>query len=137
MAGLMDRLRPGERGQTLVEAALVLPVLLLLLAGVVDLGRGYQHYIVIADAARAGARYGSRLPNDQSGIVAAVREQAMEGGLPAESVSVSVEGLGAPTGQPIQVTATYTFSTILGGVLGPPTLTVSSSTQMVVFGLDG
>ena len=46
----------GESGQSLVELAIAIPVLLLILAGVVDLGRAYGMATETSDAARAGAR---------------------------------------------------------------------------------
>lgn len=46
----------GSRGQSLVETALVLPILLLLMLGLLDLGRGAYAYVAIGDAARAGTR---------------------------------------------------------------------------------
>ena len=52
----------SERGQSLVELALVLPLLILLLAGMADLGRAFFSYIEITNAAQEGTRAGSRLP---------------------------------------------------------------------------
>ena len=43
-----------EKGQSLVEFALLLPILLIILIGVVDLGRMYYAYVVITDAAAEG-----------------------------------------------------------------------------------
>jgi len=48
----------GERGQALVEYALVLPILLLLLLGIMEFGILVFNYNTIANAAREGARYG-------------------------------------------------------------------------------
>ena len=50
--------RNSERGATMVEAALVLPILIALLGGIYDFGRAYHKYQVITDAAREAARYG-------------------------------------------------------------------------------
>jgi len=50
----------SERGQSLVELALVLPLLILLLMGIADLGRAFYSYIEITNAAREGARYAVR-----------------------------------------------------------------------------
>jgi Flp pilus assembly protein TadG len=50
----------GNRGQALVEFAFVLPVLLALLLGVIELGRYAYISILIGNAARAGAAYGSQ-----------------------------------------------------------------------------
>lgn len=46
----------SERGQTMVEFALVLPVLCLLLFGVIQFGIVFNNYITLTDAVRAGAR---------------------------------------------------------------------------------
>jgi Flp pilus assembly protein TadG len=51
------RLSPrDERGQTMVEFALVLPILAVLLFGVIQFGIAFNNYITITDAARAAAR---------------------------------------------------------------------------------
>ena len=49
-------LRP-RRGQSMVELALILPVCLWLLLGIVDFGRVYFFYITASNVAREGARY--------------------------------------------------------------------------------
>jgi Flp pilus assembly protein TadG len=46
----------GERGAELIEMALVLPVLLLVLAGIVDFGFMFREWSVVTNAAREGAR---------------------------------------------------------------------------------
>lgn len=48
--------RHGNRGNALVEFALVLPVLLLVFAGIVDFGFVFQRYEVLTNAVREGAR---------------------------------------------------------------------------------
>jgi Flp pilus assembly protein TadG len=45
-----------DRGQALVEFALVVPILLLLVLGIVDFARAWNIYEVLTDAAREGAR---------------------------------------------------------------------------------
>src|ERR1700704_5629368 len=45
------------RGQALVEFAVSVPILVLLVAGVLELGRGYAFAMATSDAARDGARY--------------------------------------------------------------------------------
>ena len=46
----------GERGQALIEMAITLPLLLLVTMGAVEFGRAYQHWQVLTNAAREGAR---------------------------------------------------------------------------------
>src|SRR3984893_12619093 len=50
----------GERGQSLVELAFVLPLLLLLLVGIIEIGRFAYYSILVANAARAGVQYGAQ-----------------------------------------------------------------------------
>ena len=52
-----------EQGQSILEMAITLPILLLILIAVVDLARAFDAYIVLTNAAREGARYGSRDPS--------------------------------------------------------------------------
>jgi Flp pilus assembly protein TadG len=63
MRRLLDRFRAlrglakDESGGTLAEMALTLPVLILLLAGVSEIGRYFQSYTTLAKSTRAAARY--------------------------------------------------------------------------------
>jgi Flp pilus assembly protein TadG len=47
----------SRRGQTLVEFAIILPLLLLIIFGVIDLGRAFYTSVVLSNAAREGARF--------------------------------------------------------------------------------
>lgn len=71
--------RKRENGQSLLEFALVLPILLVVLAGVLDLGRLYFSYVTVTDAAGEGASYAAIHPDDTAGIIA--RAQDATGGL--------------------------------------------------------
>ncbi|MBP7174775.1 MAG: pilus assembly protein [Thermoclostridium sp.] len=53
------RLLKQKKGQSLVETAIVLPLVLLLLMGIVDFGFLFNNYIVISNASREAARKGS------------------------------------------------------------------------------
>ena len=68
----MKRLRTRKQsGQALVELALMLPVLLILLLGVIEIGRYAYICILIGNAAQAGAFYGAQgngFSNDTTGI---------------------------------------------------------------------
>jgi Flp pilus assembly protein TadG len=55
-----NRRRRNDRGQTLLEFALMLPVLMLLGAGVVDIGRAIFYTIAVNNAATAGAQFGAQ-----------------------------------------------------------------------------
>lgn len=49
----------SEKGQSLVEFALILPLLLLLVIGIIDLGKIFHAYITIDHAGREAARMAS------------------------------------------------------------------------------
>jgi Flp pilus assembly protein TadG len=55
-----------ERGVALVEFALVLPVLMMLLVGIVSAGTTYDQQITLTQAVREGARYGAIVSPDQT-----------------------------------------------------------------------
>ena len=51
-----------ERGQSMVELALTISILMVLLAGTIDLGRAFFTWQALRDAAQEGASYGSIYP---------------------------------------------------------------------------
>jgi Flp pilus assembly protein TadG len=63
----MDEAHRRRRGQSLVEFAITLPVLALLLAGTVELGRGYSFAVATSDTARNAARYLAGKTNTTNG----------------------------------------------------------------------
>jgi Flp pilus assembly protein TadG len=89
MVGRRTRLADRSRGQSLVEFAVVLPVFLLILAGVVDFGIGLYSQMTVINAAREGARVGIV---DPANIPTAVddRVQAMTGGLDKTKLTVTI-----------------------------------------------
>lgn len=57
-----------ERGQSLVELAISLVVLLFILSGIVEFGLAFFQFVQLRDAAQEGALYGSTKPDDVAGI---------------------------------------------------------------------
>jgi Flp pilus assembly protein TadG len=49
----------SDKGAELIEMALVLPILLMIFAGIIDFGFMFQRYEVLTNAAREGARMGT------------------------------------------------------------------------------
>jgi hypothetical protein len=75
--------RRRERSQTMTEFALVIPVLLLMIFGILDLGRLFYAYATISNAANEGARTAAHtsLPGqiampDNTEVLAAVRSRS-------------------------------------------------------------
>ncbi|MBW4436253.1 MAG: pilus assembly protein [Pleurocapsa minor GSE-CHR-MK-17-07R] len=57
---------PKQAGQSVVELALITPILITLLAGLVEIGWFANNYLTLLDVARAGARRGATLQDDVS-----------------------------------------------------------------------
>jgi len=65
-----DKRRKRQRGNALIEAGLVGPVMFLMLSGVIDFGRAFYYTDAAASAARAGAQYGIQSPANLNNYVA-------------------------------------------------------------------
>jgi Flp pilus assembly protein TadG len=107
----------SERGQSLTEFALALPILALLLFAVIQFGIVFNNYVTLTDATRAGARkaaVGRQLANPQGTTVTAVRNSATD--LNQSDLSVNVSSTWA-AGSDVSVTATYPYSISLLGMV--------------------
>ncbi len=71
-----------QRGQNLVEITLLLPMLLLMLLGSVEVGWWIKSFLTVSTAAREGARFGSRGLHLPTTEIAEVTEVALDGSLP-------------------------------------------------------
>ncbi len=123
-----------EKGQSLVEFAISVVVLLILLVGIVDLGRALFAYMTLRDAAQEGALYGSLYPTDAAGIEAHVRNasDAMLGFGPTNvQVQVTFPDGGQCNGKGIRILVTYQNFPLtmpfLGTLIGSQTIPISAS----------
>ncbi len=94
-----------SRGQSLVEVALVLPILVMMMMGLLDFGRAYYTIVALRDAADEGAAYGANNPSDVNGI----RVRASEASRALIEIApgdVTVEAPTLASGEPITVTVT-------------------------------
>jgi Flp pilus assembly protein TadG len=98
------------KGQSLAELAISLPLLLLVVMGVFDLGRGIFYYSTIHNAAREGARFGAVDHCDSTGIQDIVETHAYSL-LDGLTISDTIMYFDAKP-ERIVVTVTYTFETI-------------------------
>lgn len=72
----------SERGAEVIEFALILPLLLLLVFGIVDFGFLFQRYIVVTNAAMEGARVRVLPGYDDADAIDRTTTYAVEGGIP-------------------------------------------------------
>ena len=121
-----------DSGAAAVEFALVLPVLLLLLFGIIDFGRLYFTQITLTDAAREGVRVlaleGASGSGYTSTQAAADAQSRVQGAVAGVDSAVTVTTGTCTDGQPVTVTATANFSFLtplpdLAGLLGLTTVT--------------
>jgi Flp pilus assembly protein TadG len=149
-----------SRGSALVEAALLMPLLFLMLCGTMDFGRIFYTGMAIAGAARAGVQFASFTPGytgNFGGIEQAAKDDAANQGLAAASISVTARTfcqcvgntsttltynecrittctVGADDKPPSysEVTVAYTFTTLLNWPGIPSTSNISRTARMRV-----
>ncbi len=122
-----------QEGQSLIELALLLPVLLLIMAGMLDLGRAFQAYTVVVNAAREGARYGAYNPTDSYGILGRVQQEANGSGIDLSQSTVIIEMTNVSPGVPIKVTVIYQFQPVMGLIVGGQSISIRGSVSVVQF----
>jgi len=132
----------NDKGQGLLELALVIPVLLLIAVGLLDLGRAFFSLIVINNSAREGARYLMMHPDDKSNAYAgtrlAARMEARNSIITLTDGDIDVtycrdlanEGI-CESGFPVRVRVTFIFRPIMRLLL-PGSMNFSRSVEMMV-----
>ena len=151
-----SRRRPRTRGQALVEFAVVLPVFLLILSGILDFGFLLYSRMTVISATREGARVAIDAPKTHSnpatqamlqgripGLVQQRVTDAAAGGLNTGDLvvaTVCVDKLAggscafngsAEAGDSVKVTVTYPYHSIFPLLFGQ-TIDMSSTVQMVL-----
>jgi Flp pilus assembly protein TadG len=140
----MNIIRKANRGQGLLELALVLPFLLVIVFGVFDLGRIFFTTITLVSASREGARFLSVYPEDVSNTYQpywdtkrVAYNEARNSGIDLElnEINPMCEHTEDPdvcdSGKPATVTVTTDFDLVLGWLLPSP-ITITRSAQMIV-----
>ena len=106
----------SQKGQSVTEFALALPILALLLFAVIQFGITFNNYVTLTDATRAGARKAAvsrEQSNPSSLTTTAVRNSAAN--LTQSNLNVSVTSTWQP-GADVTVTATYPYKIKLLGI---------------------
>ena len=145
---------PVRRGAVTVEAAIVVPVFLMLVLGVIDLSIGVLRQETLSHAAREAARHavvhGQLCPAGWNGGpwgTATIDQPMTASGTPAVDLvkpalvtcpeadtRVRVEwpaGSNRP-GSPVRVTVTSVYTPIVTWIFGNPTITLTASSTMPV-----
>ena len=123
MIGRIKRTIRKENGQSLVEFAIVLPILLTLLCGVIDFGWIYSNQYKVENAAYAGSRYASLYVSDYnatnmdelvSKIETRVKENLWNNGKGAKiTVNITTDKIDVTVEYPVK-NITYVAQTFYG-----------------------
>ncbi|HTV72801.1 MAG TPA: TadE/TadG family type IV pilus assembly protein [Candidatus Acidoferrales bacterium] len=105
--------RHAQRGQALVELAVFVPFLMLVVVGLIDVGRYTYYSIQVNNAARAGAQYGAQnttSANSSTGITSAAVADVSTTPTPTVSASLFCVCANGTTHQSCSPTPTCTGS---------------------------
>jgi Flp pilus assembly protein TadG len=108
-----------ERGSAMVETAIAIPILLVLMVGIFEVGRAYETWQVLTNAAREGARMSVTPGSSQSNTTALIRQYMANGQLTKSATAAVVVNTGASidvNGTPVSasaVTVDYPFEFIM------------------------
>ena len=109
------RLFRSDHGAELIEMAIVTPILLLLVFGIVDFGFMFQRYVVLTNAAVEGARVAT-MPGYTAADAQARVQSYVANSLPttvvanAVAVPIALPGAGGATWPGMQVTVTHDYT---------------------------
>jgi Flp pilus assembly protein TadG len=138
--------KPHIAGQSLVEFAVILPVFLFLMMGVLDLGRIFFIYIAMYNAAQEGALYACTnprcvyqdnekgCPDPDNAVYRAIRESEI-GAVQWEEAMIQFSPENPISGGYIEAEVTYTFEMITSAMqLIVPDLTLTARAECKVLG---
>lgn len=121
-------MRSRERGAALVEAALVLPFVILLLMGIVDFGRVFLAEITLNNAVSEGALFGAQFPGDPGDIQDRVVDAGADLELATGDVTVTCVDIDSVEHVEVEATADIEMLTPVGQWFGASITLTSDAT---------
>jgi Flp pilus assembly protein TadG len=146
-------MKKQEKGQSLIELAISLPVILLILLGTIDFGMALFSYSILRDAAQEGALYGSFNPSNTEEIENRARnilprsdEEAVFSSpvdlRDTSNVSIEIDvigddcqGITSGVANSIQVNVIYQYPILMpfaGNIIGSDTISLTGSATNVI-----
>lgn len=95
-----------QRGQTLAELAVVTPILVIIVVGILDFGRVLMVQHTITSVARQSARLAT-MTNSVESLYSKINASLESRGLHPGAATINVTGLTGASGEPTQVTISY------------------------------
>jgi Flp pilus assembly protein TadG len=123
-----------QEGVSLAEFALILPVFLMLLLGMVDLGQGFNTYIGMLNATREGAIWLARNPEDLAGMNTRITSELNRANLTTATMTISrtPDKLSYDSGDIVTLNLDHSYQLMFGAITGLPTLTLHTEHTMRV-----
>ena len=141
-----------EHGQSLVELAVSLPVIILLLLGTVDFGMAIFSYAILRDAAQEGALYGSFNPDNEAEIENRARNISPQGEdlifsspveltdkelvqVEVQSIGDSCQGTTNGAANSLRVRVRYKYPVLMpfiGTIIGSKTIQLTGSATNII-----
>jgi Flp pilus assembly protein TadG len=124
---------PCTNGQAFVEFALVMPLLVLLLMGILQFGLAFHNYLSITDATRVGARAAAVKRTAGACAAATTAIQNTVSAKQWSEISTRITCTtpdGTDTGDPVKVTVDYPYSIGLPGFSASGDLTASATERL-------
>jgi len=124
-----------QRGQSLIETALMLVIIFTVLMWVFEIGQLMYTYTVMADAANEGVRYAIvHSGADVAGTTTRVKQFAATSMHDVSGISVTVSPMDVTYDPPnrVSVKVSYTYVPYLKVFITPPTLSAYAEGRMVV-----
>lgn len=103
-----------QQGAALLEAAITIPLILMVCIGIFEFGRAYQTWQVLTNAAREGARAAVIVGTTDADVTTRVRNYMQGGALPnygtaTVTITHNVPLTGPDTGSRVQIDYPFSF----------------------------
>lgn len=130
-----------EKGQSLVETAFAIPLLLFLILATVDVGLGFRTFIALTNSSRETVRWISINPDDPAGAIQRATVEAGRIGLTpnaigSNGVTISLSppqnGSQYVAGERVTATVEHDYELMFGFFTGLPNLPIRARSTMVV-----
>lgn len=118
----------------MIEMAIIMPLIVILMAGVFDFGRIIHAYVVVVNAARESAIAGAAIQLNNEALTLLVEDELQRGGVHSGTATPTFEyiDVGSPPVQTLRVTLNYEIPMMMSALI-VPSVTVRSQAQIPTF----
>lgn len=133
-AFLQQTIGRRQEGISLAEFALILPYFLLIILGMVDMGRGFNTYIGMMNATREGVIWLANNGDDLIGMNSRIENELSQVGLTTGDMIITrtPSKSAYESGDLVTLTIEYPYELLFGAITGIPNLTIHTEHTMRV-----